>query len=50
VTELYTRLKQAGANIERTRLHDRIVETLVFILTNSEENLSAALAAEDGQE
>jgi hypothetical protein len=50
VTELYKRLESAGAKIERTRLHDRILETLVFILTNSEESLSVALAADDGQQ
>jgi hypothetical protein len=50
VTELYKRLKKAGANIERTRVHDRILETLVFILTNNEESLSEALAADDGQQ
>jgi hypothetical protein len=50
VTELYKRLKEAGAKIERTRVHDRILETLVFILTNNEESLSGALAADDGQQ
>ena len=49
VTELYKRLKKDGAKIERTSVHDRILETLVFILTNSEESLSGALAA-DGQQ
>jgi hypothetical protein len=49
VTELYQRLKKAGANIERTKVHDSILETLVFILTNNEETLSAALAADDEQ-
>jgi hypothetical protein len=49
VSELYGRLNKAGANIERTGVHDRILETLVFILTNSEESLSAALAADDQQ-
>lgn len=50
VTELYKRLRKAGANIERSPVHDSILQTLVFILTNSEESLSAALAADDGQQ
>jgi hypothetical protein len=47
VAEVYERLKKAGVNVERNRLHDRILETVVFILTNTEEDLSAALAADD---
>ena len=47
VAELYLRLQRAGVNVERSKVHDRILETLVFILTNTEESLSAALAADD---
>jgi hypothetical protein len=36
-------MRQAGAAIERNPLHDRIVGHIVFILTNSEEELAAAL-------
>jgi len=37
-------------NLERSTVHDRILENLVFVLTNPEESLSAALAADDSQE
>jgi hypothetical protein len=49
VAEMYDRIKAGGINIDRSPLHDRILENLVFILTNSEESLSAALAADDSQ-
>jgi hypothetical protein len=44
---LYDRIKSAGVNLERSTIHDRILETVVFILTNTEESLSAALAADE---
>jgi hypothetical protein len=50
VEAFYRQLIKAGAKLEKTPLHDRIVASLVFILTNSEENLLAALDAEDGAE
>src|SRR5262249_13070793 len=43
----YGQVRNAGAIMERNVLHDRIVATLVFIFTNSEEDLSAALDASD---
>ena len=47
VAEFYLRLQKRGVNVERSMVNDRIVENLVFILTNNEESLSAALAADD---
>jgi hypothetical protein len=47
VAEMYNRLQEGGVHVERTALHDRILETVVFILTNSEESLAAALNADD---
>ena len=41
----YQQLRKAGANIEKNPLHDQILASIVFILTNSRENLSAALYA-----
>src|SRR5262249_39982574 len=34
--------------LERNPLHDRIVSSLVFIFTNTEQDLAAALDADDG--
>lgn len=50
VTELYERLERGGMKVERNTVHTRILETLVFILTNTEEGLSAALNASDTRE
>ena len=47
VAELYSRLQKYELKVERSMVNDRIVENLVFILTNTEESLSAALAADD---
>jgi hypothetical protein len=47
VAEMYKRIQSGGINLERSTIHDRILENLVFILTNPEEALSAALAADD---
>ena len=47
VAELYSRLQKYELKVERSMVNDRIVENLVFILTNNEESLSAALAADD---
>jgi hypothetical protein len=47
VDVFYAQLKQAGAVLEKNPIHDRIVGHIVFILTNSEKNLTAALDAED---
>jgi hypothetical protein len=49
VAELYDRIESGGRNLERNTIHDRILETLVFILTNTEESLSAALDADDSR-
>ena len=48
VEVFYQHVRNAGVRIERTPLHDGIVANLVFIFTNSEENLQAALDADDG--
>ncbi len=45
VQELHDRIRSAGIRFEETALHNGILETMVFILTNSEENLAAALDA-----
>ena len=47
VAEFYLRLQKREVNFERSMVNDRIVENLVFIFTNTEESLSAALAADD---
>jgi hypothetical protein len=47
VETFYQRLENAGMKIAKTPLHDRIVANIVFILTNSEKNLSHALDADD---
>jgi hypothetical protein len=47
VAELYSRLQKYELKVERSMVNDRIVENVVFILTNTEESLSAALAADD---
>jgi hypothetical protein len=47
VEVFYQSLEKAGTSIARTPLHDGIIATLVFILTNSERDLLAALDADD---
>jgi hypothetical protein len=47
IATLYRQLRKAGAKMENTPLHDRILAHVVFILTNSEENILAALDADD---
>jgi len=47
VEMFYQSLEKAGASIAREPLHDQIIASLVFILTNSEGNLLAALDADD---
>jgi hypothetical protein len=49
VAEMYDRIKSGGMNLERSTIHDRILENLVFVLTNTEEGLSAALDLDDPQ-
>jgi hypothetical protein len=49
VAEMYKRIQSGGIKIERSTIHDRILENLVFVLTNPEEALSAALTADDSQ-
>jgi hypothetical protein len=48
IDTFYEQLKKAGAMLERNPLHDRIVGSLVFIFTNTEQDLAAALDAGDG--
>jgi hypothetical protein len=48
IETFYRQLLKAGTKLEKNPLNDRIVASLVFYLTNSEENLLAALDAEDG--
>jgi hypothetical protein len=43
----YQQLGKAGTAIERNPLHDKIVASMVFILTNSEKDLSSALDSDD---
>jgi hypothetical protein len=50
VETLYRQFRQEGVIVEKTPLHDRILAIVVFILTNSEENVLAALDAEDFHE
>jgi hypothetical protein len=50
VAALYERLEREGVKIERNSVHTRILETVVFIMANSEEGLSAALDADDTRE
>lgn len=47
IETFYQQLRRAGKEIERNPLHDRIVGHIVFILTNSEEELAAALDIEE---
>jgi tetratricopeptide (TPR) repeat protein len=47
VETLYQQLRREGVIIEKTPRHDRILAIVVFMLTNSEENLLAALDADD---
>lgn len=47
IETFYLQLRHAGAPIERNALHDRILGHIVFILTNREEDLVAALGIED---
>jgi hypothetical protein len=47
VDEFYEQIRKAGVIIDKSPLHDRILSTLVFIFTNSEKDLSAALDASD---
>jgi hypothetical protein len=47
VEMLYRQLRKAGINIGRNPLHDQILATVVFILTNNQESLAAALNFED---
>jgi hypothetical protein len=47
VDAFYEQLRKAGAMLENNPLHDRIIGHIVFILTNSEKKLAAALDAED---
>jgi len=44
---LYRRLRKGGLNIGKSPAHDQILATQVFIFTNSQENLAAALDFED---
>ena len=46
---LYQQLRKMGRNVAKNPLHDQILANTVFILTNSEESLSAALDFDDGQ-
>jgi len=50
VAALYERLERGGVKVERNTVHTRILETVVFILTNTEERLSAALDSDDTRE
>jgi hypothetical protein len=50
VATLYERLGRGGVKVEQNSVHTRILETVVFILANSEEGLSAALDADDTRE
>lgn len=47
VDTFYEQIKKAGAMLERNPLHDRIVANLVFVFTNTEQDLAAALDADD---
>lgn len=47
VEMLYQQLRKTGTNLDKNPLHDQILANMVFILTNSEENLSAALDFDD---
>lgn len=47
VETLYEQLRRAGTTIDKSPLHDQILSNLVFILTNSEKNLAAALDFEE---
>ena len=47
IETFYQQLRKAGIEVEKTPLHDEIVASVVFILTNSEKSLSAALDADD---
>jgi hypothetical protein len=47
VDVFYEQIRKAGAIIDKSPLHDRVLSTLVFIFTNSEKDLSAALDADD---
>jgi len=47
VETLYEQLRKTGTKIDKSPLHDQILANLVFILTNSEKNLSAALDFDD---
>jgi hypothetical protein len=44
---LYQLMRKTGTNIDKNPLHDQILANMVFILTNSEKNLSAALDFDD---
>jgi hypothetical protein len=46
---LYQRMRKTGLKLDKTPLHDQILANMVFILTNTEESLSAALDFEDAQ-
>lgn len=50
VAEMYDRIRSGGVNLERSAIHDRILENIVFILMNSEKALSAALTADDSRQ
>jgi hypothetical protein len=47
VDTFYEQLKKAGSILERNPLHDQIASSLVFIFTNTEQDLAAALDADD---
>ena len=43
VEVLYRRIRETGTNIDQHSLHDQILANMVFILTNTEQSLAAAL-------
>src|SRR5262245_19885971 len=47
VEMLYQQIRKTGTKIDNTSLHDQVLASMVFILTNSEKNLSAALDFDD---
>ena len=49
VAEMYNRVKSGGVTLERSTIHDLILENLVFVLTNTEEGLSTALDVGDSR-
>jgi len=48
VETLYRQFRKAGMTVAKSPLHDQLLARLVFIFTNSQEDLAAALDFEDG--